>query len=118
MKLGTLHAAAKAGDAGILRGLIDGGADVNQTDARGISALGVAVGFNRLPAVQALLAAGARIDQTDGRGNTVLHYAAGAPRTPGCLGPASVRASASRRRRSPGSCAAHGRACIARRALA
>ena len=84
MKLGTLHAAAKAGDAGILRGLIDGGADVNQADARGISALGVAVGFNRLPAVQALLAAGARIDQPDGRGNTVLHYAAGAPRLPGC----------------------------------
>ncbi|KAK9838359.1 hypothetical protein WJX81_007066 [Elliptochloris bilobata] len=77
VKLGTLHAAAKAGDADILRGLIDGGADVNQTDARGISALGVAVGFNRLPAVQALLAAGAKIDQTDARGNTVLHYAAG-----------------------------------------
>ena len=84
MKLGTLHAAAKAGDADILRGLIDGGADVNQADARGISALGVAVGFNRLPAVQALLAAGARIDQPDGRGNTVLHYAAGAPRVVGC----------------------------------
>jgi hypothetical protein len=77
-KPSSLHAAAKAGDAEALRDLLGGGADSDATDARGISALGVAVGFNRLPAVRALLAGGAAVGQRDGRGNTVLHYAAGA----------------------------------------
>ena len=84
VKLGTLHAAAKAGDADAVRDLVAGGADVDQTDARGISALGVAVGFNRLPAVRALLAAGAKVGQVDSRGNTVLHYAAGMPPPGAC----------------------------------
>lgn len=45
---------------------------------RGISALGVAVGFNRVPFVELLLDAGADLALRDGQGNTVLHYAAGA----------------------------------------
>ena len=47
-------------------------------DARGITPLGVAVGFNRLAAIKVLLKADAKVDVTDGRGNTPLHYAAGA----------------------------------------
>jgi hypothetical protein len=89
-KPSSLHAAAKAGDAEAVRELLGGGADADQADARGISALGVAVGFNRLPAVRALLAGGAAVGQRDGRGNTVLHYAAGArarpTRAPICSG--------------------------------
>jgi hypothetical protein len=44
---------------------------------RGISALGVAVGFNRASFVQLLLDAGADLALRDAQGNTVLHYAAG-----------------------------------------
>ena len=56
------------------------GADVNQADMRGITPLGVAVGFNRIAIVEALLEAGADVEKPDGRGNTVLHYAAGGAR--------------------------------------
>ena len=48
-----------------------------QADGRGITPLGVAVGFNRVAIVTALLEAGADVEQPDARGNTVLHYAAG-----------------------------------------
>jgi ankyrin repeat protein len=44
---------------------------------RGISPLGVAVGFNRKPVVALLLDAGADLEARDAAGNTVLHYAAG-----------------------------------------
>ena len=50
---------------------------MNAKDGRGITALGVAVGFNRIPCVKALLAAGADVHLTDAKGSTVLHYAAG-----------------------------------------
>lgn len=46
-------------------------------DDRGISPLGVAVGFNRVEAVKELLVQGADKEQKDKQGNTVLHYAAG-----------------------------------------
>jgi hypothetical protein len=49
---------------------------------RGISALGVAVGFNRVPFVELLLDAGADLALNDSQGNTVLHYAAGGARQP------------------------------------
>jgi len=74
----TLHDAAKIGDEAALQRLIEEGADVNEKDSRGITPLGVAVGFNRIPCVKALLAAGANVNLTDTRGSTVLHYAAGA----------------------------------------
>ena len=74
----TLHDAAKVGDAGALARLLEEpGCDVNAKDGRGITALGVAVGFNRIPCVKALLAAGADVNLTDAKGSTVLHYAAG-----------------------------------------
>ena len=53
------------------------GQNVNKQDQRGITPLGIAVGFNRLPAVEFLLKNGADVHLTDGQGNTVLHYAAG-----------------------------------------
>ena len=73
----TLHEAAKVGDEAALKRLIEEGQDVNATDRRGITALGVAVGFNRVPCVRCLLDAGADVHLTDARGSTVLHYAAG-----------------------------------------
>ena len=84
----TLHEAAKVGDEDALKRLIDDGQDVNAKDRRGITALGVAVGFNRISCIRCLLDAGADVHMTDMRGSTVLHYAAGVPlndsRTPAC----------------------------------
>jgi hypothetical protein len=73
----NLHDAAKAGDAAAVGALLEEGCAVDGRDARGITPLGVAVGFNRLPVVRALLAAGADVGLTDAKGNTALHYAAG-----------------------------------------
>jgi len=72
-----LHAAAKAGDVAGVKALLASGTPPDGRDARGITPLGVAVGFNRGEVVAALLAGGAAVDGTDGRGNTPLHYAAG-----------------------------------------
>ena len=65
------------GDEAALKRLVEEGQDVNGKDRRGITALGVAVGFNRIPCVHCLLDAGADVHITDKRGSTVLHYAAG-----------------------------------------
>ena len=73
----TLHDAARVGDDAAIARLIGDGADVNEKDKRGITPLGVAVGFNRLPCVKLLLDSGADVHLTDARGSTVLHYAAG-----------------------------------------
>ena len=78
MKADTLHGAAKLGDAGAAAILLADGAQVDAKDARGITALGVAVGFNKIAVIKALLAAGADVRLTDAKGNTPLHYAAGA----------------------------------------
>ena len=75
----SLHDAAKAGSEEELKRLIQEGKDVNEKDRRGITALGVAVGFNRTPCIRALLDTGADVHLTDARGSTVLHYAAGVP---------------------------------------
>ena len=53
------------------------GADVNQADGRGITALGLAVGYNKLELVKVLIAARADVHQADAKGSTSLHYAAG-----------------------------------------
>ena len=55
------------------------GADVNEADARGITALGLAVGYNKVALVKVLLEAGADVAKTDAKKSTVLHYAAGGP---------------------------------------
>lgn len=75
--LPNLHDAAKAGDQELTKRLLEEGAEVDGRDARGITPLGVAVGFNNIPVVQALLENGADVTLTDARGNTALHYAAG-----------------------------------------
>jgi len=74
----TIHDAAKVGDVAVLLKFIDADKKcVNSKDARGISPLGVAVGFNRIEAVKTLLASGADPNITDPKGNTPLHYACG-----------------------------------------
>ncbi len=73
----SLQDAAKVGDLEALKSMLENGADVNAADDRGITPLGVAVGFNRVPLVKQLLAAGADVQKPDRKGNTVLHYAAG-----------------------------------------
>jgi ankyrin repeat protein len=50
---------------------------INAQNERGISPLGVAVGFNQQEIVELLLAAGADLNIRDASSNTVLHYAAG-----------------------------------------
>lgn len=76
-KIDSLQTAAKVGSIEAIKKLIGEGKDVNEKDARGITPLGVAVGFNRVDAVKELLANGADVALTDKQGNTVLHYAAG-----------------------------------------
>ena len=50
---------------------------MNKADARGITALGLAVGYNKVPLVKVLIDGGADVSKTDAKGSTVLHYAAG-----------------------------------------
>ena len=76
-KIETLQDAAKAGDQEAVKRMLAEGADLNAKDARGITALGVAVGFNKIQVVDTLLEAGADVEITDPKGNTALHYAAG-----------------------------------------
>lgn len=51
--------------------------DPNARDARGITPLGLAVGYNKLDVVEALLDGGALVDGADAKGSTPLHYASG-----------------------------------------
>ena len=44
---------------------------------KSVTALGIAVGFNRKEMVSWLISKGADVMLVDGKGNTVLHYAAG-----------------------------------------
>lgn len=76
-KIESLQDAAKAGDLEAAKKLLDSGADVNGKDAKGITPLGVAVGFNKVPIIKLFLEKEADVEQTDPRGNTALHYAAG-----------------------------------------
>lgn len=76
-KIDSLEMAARVGNVDEIKKFIADGKDVNQKDGRGITPLGVAVGFNRVDAVKELLSSGADVSLTDKQGNTVLHYAAG-----------------------------------------
>jgi len=92
LKIESLQDAAKAGDVEAAKKLLADGADVDGKDTRGITPLGVAVGFNKIPIIKEFLEAGADVEVTDPKGNTALHYAAGGPPSPPPLLPA-VRAS-------------------------
>ena len=50
---------------------------MNGKDSKGITPLGVAVGFNKIPIIKLFLESSADVEQTDPKGNTALHYAAG-----------------------------------------
>lgn len=50
---------------------------MNQADGRGVTPLGLAVGYNKLPVVKVLLKANADVHKADAKGSTALHYAAG-----------------------------------------
>lgn len=50
---------------------------MNKADGRGVTALGLAVGYNKVPLVKVLIEGGADVSKTDAKGSTVLHYAAG-----------------------------------------
>lgn len=76
----SLQDAAKAGDLEAAKRLLAEGANVNGKDAKGITPLGVAVGFNKVPIIKLLLESDADVEQTDPKGNTALHYAAGKQR--------------------------------------
>lgn len=76
-KIECLQDAAKAGDLEAAKKLLEGGADVNGKDAKGITPLGVAVGFNKIPIIKLFLEQEADVELTDPKGNTALHYAAG-----------------------------------------
>lgn len=59
-------------------GLLEAGADANEADSEGVSALITAAIFNQVELIEALLAKGARLEGADRYGNTALICAASA----------------------------------------
>lgn len=73
----NLFDAAKAGDVEIAAKFVENGADVGAKNEKGVTALGIAVGFNKIEMVKFLISKGADLEQRDTRGNSALHYATG-----------------------------------------
>ena len=66
-----------AGDAAALKQLLEEGADKDEQDEEGRTALHFACGYGEMACVDALLQAKANLDAVDHNKNTALHYAAG-----------------------------------------
>lgn len=66
-----------AGDVEALKELLQGGADKDEKDDEGRTALHFACGYGEIACSQELIKAGADVDAKDGNDNTPLHYAAG-----------------------------------------
>jgi len=73
----TLHEAARQGDLERVHEFLKNGKDVDSPDFKGVTALGYAVGHDKLPVVKVLLAAKANGNKVDSAGNTAVHFAAG-----------------------------------------
>jgi hypothetical protein len=73
----TLHEAAKMGDLKAVQEFQKSGKPLDAQDHQGITALGYAIGANRIAVVKLLLDARANPFSVDASGNSGLHYAAG-----------------------------------------
>eukprot|EP00245_Coleochaete_scutata_P012323 TRINITY_DN475_c0_g2_i1.p1 TRINITY_DN475_c0_g2~~TRINITY_DN475_c0_g2_i1.p1 ORF type:complete len:396 (+),score=116.29 TRINITY_DN475_c0_g2_i1:113-1189(+) len=73
----TLQSVASRGDVEALKALIAQGADKDEQDIEGRTALHFACGYGEVKCSEALLEAGAAVDAVDKKNNTALHYAAG-----------------------------------------
>jgi ankyrin repeat protein len=71
-----IHAASQHRHLGIIRELIEHGADVNERDRKGLSPLHFAVKKNSVDVCVLLLESGAELEASDQRKRTALHYAA------------------------------------------
>ena len=65
------------GDVEALKELLRGGADKDDKDDEGRTALHFACGYGEIACSEALIKAGADVNAKDGNDNTPLHYAAG-----------------------------------------
>ncbi len=74
---GAWSAQSVAGDAAALKQLLEDGADKDEQDEEGRTALHFACGYGEMACVDALLQAKANLDAVDHNKNTALHYAAG-----------------------------------------
>ncbi|KAG1677482.1 hypothetical protein FOA52_001938 [Chlamydomonas sp. UWO 241] len=82
--INNLFDAAKQGNTEASARYIEEGADVNAKNDKDVTALGIAVGFNKKDVVALLIEKGANLEIRDAKGNTVLHYAAGYGRKEVC----------------------------------
>jgi len=76
-KHATLHDAAKAGDLKAVQDFLSKSLPLDAQDAEGITALGYAIGANRIGVAKLLLDRRANPFAVDSSGNSALHYAAG-----------------------------------------
>jgi len=76
-KHATLHEAAKAGDLKAVQDFLSKPLPLDAQDAEGITALGYAIGANRIGVAKLLLDRRANPFAVDSSGNSALHYAAG-----------------------------------------
>merc|ERR1712108_76902 len=73
----SLHEAAKMGDLKAVQEYMEKKKPLDAQDQKGITALGYAVGGNRIAVVKMLLDSRANPFAVDSNGNSALHYAAG-----------------------------------------